>query len=63
MDVSDSGLVRFGEENPLVGCQTTGNQDVVHVFNFPAAVSGRYMTLQNVKPTYLVMDEVYIFVQ
>ena len=63
VDKSDSGLVRFGEENKLVGCQTTANQDSVHVFNFGEAASGRYMTIQNVKSTYLVMDEVYIFVK
>ena len=63
VDKSDSGLVRFGEENTLVGCQTVGNQDSVHVFNLAVAASGRYMTIQNVKATYLVMDEVYIFVR
>ena len=63
MDKSDSGLVRFGEENTLVGCQTTANQESVHVFNFAEAASGRYMTIQNVVSTRLSMDEIYIFVR
>ena len=48
VDKSGSGLVKFGDENTLVGCQTietTDDEESVHVFNLAQAASGRFMTV------------------
>ena len=65
-DISGSSQVRFGEENPLVGCQPLGGgitTSWVHTFNLAEAVAGRYLTLQPVSGTYLMVDEISVYTQ
>ena len=65
-DMSGSAQERFGEENPLVGCQPVGGgvtTSWVHTFNLAEAAAGRYLTLQPVSDTYLMVDEISVYTQ
>ena len=50
----------------LVGCQPVGGgvtTSWVHTFNLAEAAAGRYLTLQPVSDTYLMVDEIHVYTQ